>query len=125
MDFANNSFIFSRLFVIEFSFMISSSFSRPVVFYRPKWEEGEGIVDSKDIEEGLRKVREKVRVKIRVKTGEKILDLIKQNIHITAGELAQSINVSKKTIEWIIKQLKTKGKLRRIGPDKGGHWEVL
>ena len=79
-----------------------------VIFYRPKWEEGEGLIDSKDIEEGLQKVREKVRVKIREKTGEKILSLIKQNTYITVAELAQNIDVSEKTIEWNISQWGTR-----------------
>jgi ATP-dependent DNA helicase RecG len=29
-----------------------------------------------------------------------------------------------KGIEWNLKKLKEDGKLERIGPAKGGHWEV-
>jgi len=28
-------------------------------------------------------------------------------------------------VDWQIKQLKEEGKLRRIGPAKGGYWEVV
>ena len=28
-------------------------------------------------------------------------------------------------VKWSINKLKKGNKLRRIGPDKGGHWEVI
>ena len=85
-----------------------------VVFYRPKWEEGEG----------LEKGREKGRVKSRVKGRVKVLGLIKENSAITIPEIAQILGLSLKGIEKIIRILKQEGRLHRIGPDKGGHWEI-
>ena len=73
-----------------------------VVFYRPKWEEGEGL--------------EKSRVKV--------LGLIKENSAVTIPEIAQTLGLSIKGVEKIIRTLKQEDRLRRIGPDKGGHWEV-
>lgn len=67
---------------------------------------------------------EKTRVKTRVKTGEKILDLIRGNQQITAAELAKALGLTAKGVEWNIRRLKEKSLIRRIGPDKGGHWEV-
>jgi len=92
-----------------------------VSFYKPKWEEGEGLDPSSS--KGL-EVREKVRVKVRVKTGEKILRLLKENQGLTVAELADNIKISPKAVEWNLRQLKAKGRLHRVGPDKGGHWEV-
>jgi ATP-dependent DNA helicase RecG len=28
-------------------------------------------------------------------------------------------------VEWQVRKLKQSGVLRRVGPDKGGHWEIL
>jgi ATP-dependent DNA helicase RecG len=30
-----------------------------------------------------------------------------------------------KGVEWHIRKMKDAGILKRIGPDKGGHWEVV
>jgi len=35
------------------------------------------------------------------------------------------IGLSVMTIKDQIRRLKNKGIIRRVGPDKGGHWEVL
>lgn len=60
----------------------------------------------------------------REKTREKILSLIKNNPSITTGELAQEAGVGVKGVEWQLKKLKDENIIARIGPDKGGHWEV-
>ena len=40
-------------------------------------------------------------------------------------ELADACGLSTDSALHHIKKLKQAGQLRRIGPDKGGHWEVL
>ena len=67
----------------------------------------------------------KTREKPRVKTGEKILDLIRANPGITTVEMAEEIGLTAKGIQWNISELKKKGRLRRIGPPRGGHWDVV
>ena len=47
------------------------------------------------------------------------------NPSITTQELAESVGLSIKGIEKAIRLLKKEGQLQRIGPDKGGHWEVV
>lgn len=59
------------------------------------------------------------------KSSHKILELMKQNTAITTTELAQLLNISRRAIAKQTALLKEKGLIRRIGPDKGGHWEVL
>ena len=44
---------------------------------------------------------------------------------ITASQLAELTGVSVKGVEWQLNSLKKEGVVKRIGPDKGGHWEVL
>ena len=53
-----------------------------------------------------------------------LLNSIRENKSISIKELALLNNVDSKTIKRDLEKLKQKGLLRRIGPDKGGHWEV-
>ncbi|MEA1928767.1 MAG: winged helix-turn-helix transcriptional regulator, partial [Candidatus Auribacterota bacterium] len=59
------------------------------------------------------------------KTPEKILALLFLNPQLTISELAQRINRSNSAIERAIRKLQKSGRLKRIGPDKGGHWQVV
>jgi ATP-dependent DNA helicase RecG len=54
-----------------------------------------------------------------------ILEEITELPSISARQLAESTGLSPRKIEYDIKALKASGRLRRIGPDKGGHWEVV
>lgn len=51
--------------------------------------------------------------------------MIANDKYISMLEMAKSANVSLKTIKRDIDKLKNQGKLIRIGPDKGGYWEVV
>ncbi len=66
-----------------------------------------------------------VAVKSAVKSAVKILKEIERNPHITREELSNILNLSVRTIDKNIKELKLEGRLRRAGGRKGGHWEVL
>ncbi len=68
---------------------------------------------------------EKVPEKVPEKRPERIKELIVINKKITIPELARAINVNEKTIKRDIEKLKTKGLLKRIGPDKGGYWQII
>jgi ATP-dependent DNA helicase RecG len=59
------------------------------------------------------------------KSSEKILILIKQDHSISAREIAEIIGISRRAVEKHIANLKEIGKLKRIGPAKGGHWELV
>ena len=54
-----------------------------------------------------------------------LLEHISANPRITTTELATVLNVSRRTILYRTTMLKKKGILRRIGPSKGGQWEIL
>lgn len=69
--------------------------------------------------------REKPGEKTREKTREKILRAIGDNPLVTTRDLSKMLGLSQKGIEWNIGRLKADGKLTRVGPDKGGRWEVL
>ena len=59
------------------------------------------------------------------KTSEKILRLVSTNQRITIAELAKTIGVTPRSIERNLKTLQDQGRIKRIGPDKGGHWKII
>lgn len=59
------------------------------------------------------------------KSTEKILILIKENKDISARELSKIIGISQRAVEKHISNLKKKGRLKRVGPAKGGYWKVM
>ena len=58
------------------------------------------------------------------RTVEKILKILSKTPSITVREMSEILGLSRRGVEEQIKSLKQKGVIRRIGPDKGGHWEV-
>ena len=59
-----------------------------------------------------------------VKSVVKILDLIAQYPDITRERLAKEVGLSVRGVEKNLAQLKSEGKIVRVGGRKGGHWEV-
>lgn len=59
------------------------------------------------------------------KSEKKIIDLIKKNPHITQQELAKVTGLSKRGVEKNISILKANGIIKRVGPNKGGYWEII
>lgn len=59
------------------------------------------------------------------KTDDKILGLVRNNPLVTISELADTLQRSTRAIEKQIKALQERKSLKRIGPDRGGHWELL
>ena len=68
---------------------------------------------------------DKTLVKTPMKTPEKVLSLLKENPDWAIPDLAASVGKSKSAVERAIRRLREQNRLQRIGPDKGGHWEVL
>ncbi|HBH20757.1 MAG TPA: cell filamentation protein Fic, partial [Rikenellaceae bacterium] len=58
------------------------------------------------------------------KSREIILNMLSKDGSLSAASLARRIGISPKAVEKHLANLKAAGLLRRIGPDKGGHWEV-
>jgi len=59
-----------------------------------------------------------------VESSVEIIDLMARNPDVTAKELAQTLGVTLRAIEKQIAKLKREGRLLRVGPNKGGHWQV-
>ena len=60
-----------------------------------------------------------------MKTGEKIIKALTDNPKATQKDLVDITGLSVKGVEWNLSVLKAAGRIRRIGPDRGGHWEVV
>jgi len=54
-----------------------------------------------------------------------IIAAIRQNSLVSAAEIAIQLGISSRAVEKRIKTLREIGIIRRVGPDKGGHWEVI
>ena len=54
-----------------------------------------------------------------------ILGLLEDDNRLTREQLAEKLNISPETIKKNIEKLKAKRILKRIGPDKGGHWGII
>ena len=56
---------------------------------------------------------------------ENILASISKNSTISTKKLAAMCSLSERQVQRIMTKLKEQGVIRRIGPDKGGHWEII
>ena len=55
-----------------------------------------------------------------------VLNLIKENPHISRKEIAEKVGIAIKTVQKHINKLKFHGLIQRRGPaTRGGYWEVL
>ena len=74
------------------------------------------------------KVTEKVTERVTERVTEnqrKIIDIISDNKWITIDGLSELVGISSRKIQENIRKLKDIGILMRIGPDKGGYWEII
>ena len=53
---------------------------------------------------------------------EKLISLIQENPKISLSKMAKELNVTSRVIERIIRN---SNRIKRVGPDKGGHWEII
>ena len=54
-----------------------------------------------------------------------IVEASTDNLRLTQAQLSETVGISAKGIEWNLRKIKEDGIIRRVGPDKGGSWEVL
>jgi ATP-dependent DNA helicase RecG len=86
-----------------------------VTFKRKKITEPEGLVE---------RLPERLPEKL-PESQKRIFIMIKENPSISKNELAAQIGISYKAIGKNIASLNKKNLIRRNGPDKGGHWEIV
>ncbi len=60
-----------------------------------------------------------------LKSSQRIVSIIKDNASVTATELAETLNISLRAVRKQLAKLKQQNILRHVGPNKGGHWEIV
>ncbi|GEP97994.1 ATP-dependent DNA helicase RecG [Chitinophaga cymbidii] len=78
-------------------------------------------------ESGWPQVRRKVRRKFGEKFGEsseKILLVIFRSNGLSASAIGKEVGISSRAVEKQLARLKDLGIIKRVGPDKGGYWEI-
>ena len=93
------------------------------VFYNPKPEDVSQPSMVKSAEKDFGENAEKMRRKYG-ENAEKVFQSIKANLFIKTHEIAGQIQLSQRTVDNAILKLKKAGLLKRVGPDKGGYWEI-
>ena len=81
--------------------------------------------DDQTTQKSVQKSAQKSVQKSAQKSVQKIVDFISENPNITTQEIANLLGINRSVVARHIKTLQEKGIIRRIGPDKGGHWEIL
>lgn len=71
------------------------------------------------------KTTQKTTQKATQKTAQKILHYIKQDASISRNKLAELCGISPDGIKWQLNKMQKNGVIRRVGPNKGGYWEVI
>ena len=59
------------------------------------------------------------------KTTQTIIELIRQNPHITRKELAEKCRITVDGIKWQLQKMQERNIIRRVGADNGGCWEIV
>lgn len=93
-----------------------------------RWKEmSSGVAEAEISSEKKYKSTEKMPLgsEKKQKSSEQILVMISEKASITIEQMAARLGISTRAVEKHLSNLKAKGLLRRIGPDKGGHWEVV
>ena len=92
-------------------------------------EEETGKNDSDTVNVGVKVgVNERANEKVNEKVNERqklIISAIFENPYITQTELARTLGISVVHVNKNMKKLQEQGLIRRVGPDKGGYWEVI
>ena len=83
-------------------------------------------LSEKAVRKSGKKTKEKaVRKSGKKKTVELLYGLLRAHPNLTFGGMTAALGISRSTLQKHIANLKAAGRLRRIGPDKGGRWEVI
>ncbi len=134
-----NPLIFKAFFWIKFSEEIGSGTSKIVELCKewglpePTYKEAGGSfvtvfhnpAPEQVVPAGSEKSSVKSSVKGSVKSSVKIVELIREDKDITIPAISEKLGLTTRAVEKQMVKLQESGLIRRVGPDKGGHWEVV
>ena len=67
----------------------------------------------------------KSSMKSSMKSEDRLLCVLKDDQTMSLPKMAEAISLSVAGVRKVLDKLKASGRIRRVGPDKGGHWEVM
>jgi len=104
------------------------TFQRPdlqVNSYKRRVIDGKGFEYArKDLQKDLNRDLQKDLIKLN-KNQKRVVAEIKKNNFVTQRELSKIVDINEKNIRNNIAKLKNLNIIKRVGPAKGGHWEVI
>ena len=83
------------------------------------------LINPKPAEPEFDGTAEKGGEKMSGKMSGKIVSLLESEPGITIPEMALRLKRTDRTVERLIRHLKSEKVIARVGPAKGGHWKVL
>jgi ATP-dependent DNA helicase RecG len=84
-----------------------------------------GFEKARDSDFGSDNMSGKTEGKTVGRTGQRIIRLIQKMPQITIAEMAASLDLTESAVEKQIRKLREQEIIGRVGPAKGGHWELL
>ena len=82
--------------------------------------------ENKPLQQNTEEIPQESTLKSTLKGTQKtIVEIIIGNPTVTIPEIAKKLDLNPRGIAKHFKSLQDKGVIRRVGPDKGGHWEVV
>lgn len=54
-----------------------------------------------------------------------ILKILWKNPNATAASISKEVGIASRNVQEHLRKMQEQGIIRRIGPDKGGHWEIV
>ena len=98
--------------------IVSAGGYTKTVFMRPNG-------GSKTSQNAAKRAGLKTGLKTGLKSRDAIIYWLRSQPSITIEELMSKTGLSRNGIRWNLNQLKAAGLIRRVGPDRGGHWEIV
>ena len=111
--------------------LFTATVHRKEMAVSPEIESGSEESSEKRVEKSMIETKSSLKsspkssLKSSLKTEEQIIVLIMQEPTISTEQIGVTLGISKRAVLKQVQKLKAQGRLQRIGPDKGGHWEVI
>ena len=55
----------------------------------------------------------------------RIVKIVWKNPYASARTISEEVGIAPRNVQEHLRNLQAQGVIRRVGPDKGGHWELL
>jgi ATP-dependent DNA helicase RecG len=108
----------------EFNVNLITAFKVDVKVSQSYTNENGGKVGGDVVENIVENIVDSIVEKLST-TRAKIVRIIWKNPNATAQSISKEINIASRNVQEHLRKLQEQGVIRRIGPDKGGHWEII